>query len=84
MNRDRDRGPRKFGRKPLKKKVCQFCTEDNVVIDYKNTSRLRKFISDRGKIYPRRHTGTCAKHQRQLTTAVKQARMIALLPFTSD
>lgn len=81
-DRDRDKGARKF-RKP-KKKVCQFCTEENIIIDYKNTSRLRKFVSDRGKILSRRHTGTCAKHQRKLTIAIKRARMMALLPFTSD
>ena len=66
-----------------RKKVCVFCGKDNA-IDYKDVAKLRKFISERGKIQPRRMTGTCAKHQRQLTTAIKRARIIALLPFTTD
>ena len=66
------------------RKVCSFCVEKAAYIDYKEVSRLRRFISERGKILPRRVTGTCARHQRTLTTALKRARMIALLPFTSD
>ena len=66
-----------------RKKVCAFCTE-NIVIDYKDTARLRKYISERAKILPRRVTGTCAKHQRELTTAIKRARQMALLPYVSD
>ena len=66
------------------RKVCSFCVEKAEYIDYKEVSRLRRFISERGKILPRRVTGTCARHQRTLTTALKRARMIALLPFTSD
>lgn len=66
-----------------KKKVCAFCTE-KIVIDYKDVDRLRHFLSDRGKILPKRTTGTCARHQRQLARAIKRARMMALLPFTSD
>ena len=67
-----------------KKKVCQFCADTIEYMDYKDTVRLRKFISERAKILPRRITGTCAKHQRQLTVAVKRARHVALLPYISD
>ena len=67
-----------------RKKVCQFCVDRNGTIDYKDAGRLRKFISERGKIIPRRVTGTCAKHQRDLTTAIKRARQLALLPYTDD
>ena len=66
-----------------KKKVCAFCGADNV-IDYKDAAKLKKYISERGKILPRRITGTCAKHQRELTLAIKRARHIALLPFTVE
>ncbi|HEX6547265.1 MAG TPA: 30S ribosomal protein S18 [Candidatus Dormibacteraeota bacterium] len=66
------------------RKVCQFCAEKIDYIDYKEVSRLRRFISERGKILPRRLTGTCAKHQRPLTDALKRARQIALLPYTAD
>ena len=66
-----------------RKKVCIFCGEDNV-IDYKDTAKLRKFISERGKILPRRVTGTCAKHQRAVTLAIKRARHVALLPYTVE
>lgn len=70
-------------RKP-KKKVCAFCVEKVESIDYKDAAKLRRYISDRAKILPRRITGTCALHQRQLTEAIKRARHIALLPFTTD
>jgi len=66
------------------RKVCAFCVEHVDHIDYKEVSRLRRFLSERGKILPRRITGTCAKHQRPLTEALKRARAIALLPFTTD
>ncbi len=66
------------------RKVCSFCVEKVTHIDYKEISRLRRFISERGKILPRRVTGTCAKHQRPLTAALKRARAIALLPYSSD
>lgn len=65
-------------------RVCQFCTEPNLSIDYKQVDLLRRFVSEDGKIRPRRQTGTCAKHQRQLTQAIKRARHIALLPFTGE
>ena len=67
-----------------RKKVCAFCAEKIEHIDYKDVPRLRKNLSDRAKILPRRVTGTCAKHQRQLTEAVKRARHIALIPYISD
>ncbi len=66
------------------RKVCQFCVEKTDWIDYKEVSRLRRFISERGKILPRRLTGTCARHQRSLTDALERARQIALLPYTAD
>ncbi len=80
--RDTQKPVRGGGRK--KRKVCQFCADKAVAIDYKDVPRLRKFISERAKILPRRITGTCAKHQRQLTIAIKRARQIALLPYISD
>lgn len=67
-----------------KKKVCAFCAEKTTEIDYKDIAKLRKFLSERGKILPRRISGNCAKHQRQMTIAIKRARHIALLPYTSD
>ena len=66
------------------KKVCQFCADKIAEIDYKDTARLRECISERAKILPRRVTGTCAKHQRQVAVAVKRARQAALLPYVSD
>jgi small subunit ribosomal protein S18 len=67
-----------------RRKVCQFCTDGDDGMNYKNVGMLQRFVSDRGKIRPRRQTGTCAKHQRRLTTAIKRARHIALLPFVAD
>jgi small subunit ribosomal protein S18 len=64
-----------------RRKICRFCVDSTMEIDYKNHKTLRQFITERGKIIPRRITGTCSKHQRQLATAIKQARQIALLPF---
>jgi small subunit ribosomal protein S18 len=77
-----DRGPR--GRRGAgRRKVCRFCAEKGIRIDYKDTRVLGSFISDRGKIIPSRITGNCARHQRRLTTAIKRARSVALLPFAS-
>ncbi len=76
MQRDR-------GRKP-KKKVCTFCQEKVEHIDYKQYDKLKKYVTERGKILPRRISGNCAHHQRQLTIAIKRARLLALLPFTSE
>jgi ribosomal protein S18 len=67
-----------------KRKVCFFCANKNEAIDYKNPEKLRSYVSDMAKIDPRRRTGTCAKHQRALATAIKRARHLALLPYTSD
>jgi len=67
-----------------KKKICAFCMYKVTEIDYKDVAKLRKYISERGKILPRRISGNCAKHQRQLTTAIKRARHIALLPYTAE
>lgn len=74
----RNRGPRR------KRKVCGFCVDKVDSIDYKETAKLRKYVTERGKILPRRISGNCAVHQRQLTAAIKRARQIALLPFTSE
>lgn len=74
---------RPAGRKS-RRKVCSFCVDKANYIDYKDVAKLRRFISERGKILPRRVTGTCAAHQRQLTVAIKRARHLALLPFSSD
>ena len=81
---ERNDAPRPFHPMHRKKKVCAFCTEKVEVIDYKDTLRLKKYISERAKILPRRVTGTCAKHQRELTTAIKRARQMALLPFVQN
>ena len=67
-----------------RKKVCVFCADSTNVIDCKDANKLKRFVSERGKILPRRITGTCAKHQRALTVAVKRARQIAILPYTLD
>jgi small subunit ribosomal protein S18 len=64
-----------------RRKICRFCADSSLVIDYKDSKNLRYFITERGKIIPRRISGTCAKHQRELTQAIKRARSIALLPF---
>ncbi|HEX6349998.1 MAG TPA: 30S ribosomal protein S18 [Candidatus Dormibacteraeota bacterium] len=78
------RTPREGKPKRSGRKVCQFCVEKTDYIDYKEVGKLRRFVSERGKILPRRLTGTCAKHQRPLTTALKRARSIALLPYAAD
>ncbi len=71
-------------RRTSRKKVCSFCVDKAEFIDYKDVAKLRKYITERGKIVPRRVTGTCAQHQRELTTAIKRARYVALLPFTNN
>ena len=71
------------GRKP-KRKVCSYCADKVEFIDYKDAPKLRRYISERGKIVPRRISGCCAKHQRQVTNAIKRARFIALLPYASE
>ena len=76
MRRDRGRRPRR--------KVCSFCVDKVDHIDYKDVAKLRRFVTERGKILPRRISGNCAKHQPQVTVAIKRARNIALLPFTAE
>jgi len=76
--KDKDARKRGFARR----KVCRFCADKNVAIDYKDPQTLKYFITDRGKIIPRRISGNCATHQRKVGTAIKRARMIALMPFT--
>ncbi|HPJ03191.1 MAG TPA: 30S ribosomal protein S18 [Candidatus Limiplasma sp.] len=84
MSDDRsDRRPRPRGRKP-RRKVCAFCVDKIEYIDYKDVNRLRRFVNERGKIVPRRMSGNCAKHQRQLAEAIKRARAIALMPYSVD
>lgn len=79
-----DRPERRGGGRKGHKKVCSFCVDKVDTIDYKDVAKLRRFISERAKILPRRVTGTCAHHQRELTIAIKRARHLALLPFSSD
>lgn len=74
-------GPRHYVARP---KFCQFCVDKNININYKNIDLIRRFVTEEGKIRPRRQTGTCAKHQRELAGEVKRARHIALLPFTEE
>ena len=67
-----------------RRKVCQFCADKAETVDYKDVEKLRKYITERGKILPKRITGTCAQHQRALTTAIKRARIVALLPYVAE
>ena len=84
-DRDRDGGKRAGGRmKRAKKKICSFCMDKAEGIDYKDITKIRKYVTERGKILPRRISGNCAKHQRALTVAIKRARHIALMPYTLD
>ena len=71
-------------RRPGRKKVCAFCVEKAEFIDYKDSAKLRKYVTEKGKILPRRMTGVCAKHQRELSEALKKARIVALLPFKGE
>ena len=71
-------------RRAPKKKVCQFCVEKSKFIDYKEVGKLKRYITEKGKIIPRRASGTCAKHQRELAAAIKNARLMALLPFKAE
>lgn len=81
---DRSEAPMKKRGGRRRKKVCVFCGEKNNEIDYKDVNKLKRYVSERGKILPRRITGNCAKHQRALTVAVKRARHVALMPYTLD
>lgn len=81
---ERDNNRKGFGGGMRKRKVCQFCADKTLKVDYKDVDTLKKYITERGKILPRRITGTCYMHQRHVTRAIKQARTIALLPFDAD
>jgi len=81
--KDYGKKPRSGGRRP-RRKVCQFCADKVESIDYKDIPKLRRYISERSKIMPRRMTGACAKHQRELAIAIKRARVVALLPYNAD
>lgn len=91
---DRDRGPKRDGAggprgagggmRRSRRKVCAFCVDKVESIDYKDVMKLRKYVSEKAKILPRRISGNCAKHQRQMTVAIKRARQIALMPYTTD
>jgi small subunit ribosomal protein S18 len=83
-NHDRGEGRSNMRMRRARKKICAFCVDKVTEIDYKDVAKIRKFISERGKILPRRISGNCAKHQRQLTVAIKRARHIALLPYTAE
>ncbi len=71
-------------RRPARKKVCTFCVDKVESIDYKDVAKLRKYMTEKGKIIPRRMSGVCAKHQRELAVAIKRARVMALLPFVAE
>ncbi|MCL2675933.1 MAG: 30S ribosomal protein S18 [Firmicutes bacterium] len=77
---DKNRKPKRV----QKKKVCQFCQDKAAEVDYKDVSRLKRFITEKGKMVPRRASGTCAYHQRELATAIKRARQVALLPYKAE
>ncbi len=75
--------PKKY-KKPARRKVCQFCVDHATEVDYKDVAKLKRYITEKGKILPRRQTGTCAEHQRSLTVAIKRAREMALLPYVGE
>ena len=84
MDRNENTRPARPAVRAKRRKVCIFCADKVSFIDYKDSAKLRKFISERGKILPRRISGTCAKHQRELNTAIKRSRQVALLPYVTD
>ena len=81
---ERSERPERRGGRKGRRKVCGFCVDKVESIDYKDVAKLRRYISERAKILPRRVTGTCARHKRELTVAIKRARHLALLPFSND
>lgn len=81
---DRETRPRRDYRRKPRRKVCSFCAEKATYIDYKEINRLRRFVTERGKILPRRVSGNCARHQRAVAVAIKRARELALLPYTGE
>jgi small subunit ribosomal protein S18 len=84
MNNDDRQQQRRMRRGRPRRKICAFCADKSKSIDYKDTMKLKRFLTERGKIQPRRTSGVCAKHQRALAMAIKRARMMALLPYTQD
>lgn len=84
FGKTRERARDKFKTQFFRKRFCRFCTEKTPIIDYKDSDKLQKFITERGKIIPRRISGNCAKHQRQIAVAIKRARYIALLPYVAE
>ena len=84
FNNERSDAPMKRRGGRRRKKVCVYCADKNAVIDYKDVNKLKRYVSERGKILPRRITGNCAKHQRALTVAIKRARHIALMPYVAE
>ena len=82
--KDREARPRRDYRRRPKRKVCSFCAEKATYIDYKEINRLRRFVTERGKILPRRVSGNCARHQRALAVAIKRARELGMLPYTGE
>ncbi len=84
MEENKTVAPKKSYKRMPRRRVCAFCQEKVTEIDYKDVGRLKKFVAESGKIMPRRMTGTCAKHQRELSTAIKRARVSALLPFKAE
>ena len=86
MPYNKEAGAAPMRRRPMhrRRKVCVFCSDSNQVIDYKDVNLLKKYVSERGKILPRRITGNCAKHQRELTVAIKRARHVALMPYVNE
>lgn len=81
MENEQQSGGRRYISRP---KICQFCADKNITIDYKQVDILRRFVTEEGKIRPRRQTGTCARHQRELAGAIKRARHLALLPYVAE
>ena len=81
MEGEQQSGGRRYISRP---KICQFCADKNITIDYKQVDILRRFVTEEGKIRPRRQTGTCARHQRELAGAIKRARHLALLPYVAE
>jgi small subunit ribosomal protein S18 len=84
MNDDKDKMQKRMHRMRPKRKICAFCVDKSKSIDYKDTLKLKRFLTERGKIQPRRTSGVCAKHQRELAIAIKRARVMAMLPFSQD
>ena len=83
-NKERSDAPMRKRGGRRRRKVCVYCADKNAVIDYKDVNKLKRYVSERGKILPRRITGTCAKHQRALTVAIKRARHVALMPYVAE